>query len=164
MLIALRLLAHYEHQRAGTSLLLENVQHAKLPGYPGTDVGRRQKLPVAAAVESVAVERQRHLEVPFLAGAKVPDRRRDIFPGGQWRTQQATETAALGVVGVDIQRVKIFDGIGHVVCHLSANGKTVALRRGFLPDEGGDFFGYQSAGHLVVLLFEPKSVDDRRIG
>ena len=61
------------HSETKAALLLENVNDAEPAGNPGTDVDRGEKLPVAAAVQPIAVEGQRDLEMPLLPGAEVAD-------------------------------------------------------------------------------------------
>ena len=135
VLVGLGFQALHEDQRAGAALLLEDVKNLELPGYPASHVGRAEELPVAAAVESVAVEGQRHLEVGLLARPEVADGRRDVLPRSQRRADEAAEAAGLGRLRVNVERVGVLGGVGHVVEHLLADGEAVALRRRLRPDE-----------------------------
>ena len=149
ILVGLRLQALHEHQRPGAPLLLKDVQDAKLPGNPFPDVGRTEELPVAPAVEAIAVERERHLEMRFLPRPKVADGRRDVLPGGERRTNQAPEPAGLGGVPVDVERIRVFGGVGQVVDHLLADGEAVPFWRRLQPDQGADLLSYQAVGQPV---------------
>ena len=146
VLVGLGLEALDEHQRPGAALFLENVEDLELPRDPAAGVGRSQELPVAAAVQAVAVEGQGHLEVRFLSGAEVPDGRRDVLPRRQRRADDAAEPAGLGGLAVHVQRVRVLGGVGQVVDHLLADGEPVALRFRLRPDEGSHLVGNQAVG------------------
>ena len=95
VLVGLGLAANDENQGTRPALFLEDIDDTKLAGHPIAHVGGTQKLPVAAAIQSVAVEGQWHVEMGVLAGSEVADGWRDVLPSRQRRTEQSFEPAGL---------------------------------------------------------------------
>ena len=94
MLIGLNLPADYEYQRTGAAFFLKDIHDLELAGYPVTCVSWAEEPPVAASVQTVAVEGQRDVEVGLLASAEISDGRSYVLPGRQWRAEQAFKAAS----------------------------------------------------------------------
>ena len=102
MLVGLGLAPDDEYQGTRPAFFLKDVHHAELAGYPIAHISRAQELPIAAAVQAVAVEGQRHIKMGFLPGAEVADGWRYVLPSGQRRAEQPLEPAGFSRGFVDV--------------------------------------------------------------
>ena len=88
-----------------------------------------------------------------------------VASGGQMMPPKRLAPAASAV---NVQRVRVLGGVGHVVGHLLADGKAVPLRNRLCPDEGAHLVSNQAVGQscpsAVAIAEYAGSLPHRRSG
>ena len=141
LLIGLRNLAGNEHQVAGTTRPLSDIYDllgfCDQVSHPHGSVKR----PLAPAIESIALEGKRNLEVAVLCRSEIVEAWCPVLPCSQLRTQQSTKPAVPGIGRVQIERIGIFDCVRQLEDHFLADRETIGMGAALVAHVRFDFGG-----------------------